>query len=50
MLPRLKIFFAWYDLWIGAYVDVKGKSLYVCLLPCVVFKLSWSSDSSRSFK
>lgn len=50
MIPRLKIFFAWYDLWIGAYIDVKDKSLYVCPLPCVVFKFSWSHNNLQSFK
>ena len=32
---RLKISckFAWYDLWIGAFVDVRKKIIYVCLIP-----------------
>ena len=34
----VSVFFAWYDLWVGAYIDVKNKTLYVCPLPCVVIK------------
>ena len=26
-------FFRWYDLWIGAYVDVPNRTIYICLLP-----------------
>ena len=28
--------FAWYDLWIGAYVDRPNRTLYICPLPCVL--------------
>ena len=41
MAISIKIFFAWYDLWIGAYVARKGRAIYVCPVPCVVIKLSW---------
>jgi len=33
---KLRLFFAWYDLWVGAYWDRKARVLYVCPLPCVV--------------
>lgn len=36
---RLRIFVAWYDLWVGLYYDRKGKQLYVCPLPCLVFQI-----------
>lgn len=32
----LKIKFAWYDLWVGAYWDRKDKILYVCPLPMLL--------------
>lgn len=35
---RVKFFIAWYDLWIGAYYDRKARALYVCPLPCLVFR------------
>lgn len=41
MILRLSFFLAWYDIWIGAYVDTKGRAIYVCPLPCCVLKLNW---------
>jgi len=29
----LKLFFAWYDFWIGVFVDRKKKLVYVCPIP-----------------
>ena len=37
---KVRIFIAWYDMWIGAFYDRKQKTLYVCILPCVVIKIS----------
>ena len=39
-------FFAWYDLWVGAYWDRDRRCLYVCPLPCCVIMLKFS-DSRR---
>jgi hypothetical protein len=36
---RVSFFFAWYDLWVGAFWDGKRRALYVCPLPCCVVKL-----------
>lgn len=30
--------FLWFDMWVGAYWDRVGRMLYVCPLPCVVFR------------
>lgn len=35
---EFEFFFAWYDLWIGAFYNQKDKTLFICPLPCVVFK------------
>lgn len=32
-------FFAWYDLWVGIFFDTKKRILYVCPVPCCVFKI-----------
>lgn len=37
---RARLFFAWYDLWVGFYWDRKGRVLYFCPLPCVVIAVS----------
>lgn len=37
----MRIFFAWYDCWIGAYYDRKQRALYVAPLPCIVFQFSF---------
>lgn len=36
---KVSIFFAWYDLWVGAYWDRQKRVLYVCPLPMVVIKV-----------
>jgi hypothetical protein len=36
-----RLFFAWYDFWIGLYYDRKKQTLYVCLIPMVVIALEF---------
>jgi len=36
---RIRAYFAWYDMWVGAYYDQEERILYVCLLPCCVIRL-----------
>lgn len=31
----IRVFFAWYDCWVGVYVDRKSKVTYICLLPMI---------------
>ncbi len=37
---KIKLFFRWYDLWIGAYIDKKNRAIYICLIPMVGIKIS----------
>ena len=37
---KITPFFRWYDLWIGAYVDTKNRTVYLCPLPMVGVKIS----------
>lgn len=39
---KTSIFFAWYDMWIGAYWDKSKRILYICPIPCVVIKIDRS--------
>jgi hypothetical protein len=32
----MRIRFAWYDLWVGAFWDRRARVLYVCPLPCLL--------------
>ena len=36
----VKVFFAWYDAWIGVFVDTKKRAVYICPLPMLVIKIS----------
>lgn len=36
---RIRLFWAWYDFWVGAYYDRKDRVLYVCPLPTVVIRI-----------
>lgn len=40
---RIRVRFAWYDLWIGAYWDRRDRVLYVCPLPTLVLEVSRGS-------
>lgn len=31
----MKLFFRWYDIWIGAYIDRPRRVLYICPIPMV---------------
>ena len=35
---KFKLFFAWYDAWVGAYWERRRGVLYICPLPMVVFR------------
>lgn len=38
---RLKPLFAWYDLWIGVFVDRPKRRIYVLPIPCVGVVIEW---------
>ena len=37
---KIKFSFAWYDLWIGAFVDTNKKRLYICLIPTLLLTIN----------
>lgn len=41
MTMKARVFFAWYDLWVGAYWDRKKRILYICPLPMLVVALEF---------
>jgi len=36
---KVSFSFLWYDFWVGFYYDRERRVLYVCPLPCCVFKV-----------
>lgn len=40
---NFNISFKWFDLWIGVFVDMPGKAVYICPLPMLVLKI-WTTD------
>jgi len=34
----MRVFFEWFDFWIGAYYNPEKRILYVCPLPTIVFQ------------
>lgn len=47
---KARLFFAWYDWWIGAYWDRKDRLLYLCPLPMVGLKVVIPRDWARKFR
>lgn len=37
--------FAWYDLWVGVFVDRPKRRIYIFPIPCVGLVLTWRSQS-----
>lgn len=35
----MRIYWAWYDMWVGAYWDRKNRVLYVCPIPCLIIEV-----------
>ena len=38
----MRVFFAWYDFWIGAFYDRNKRVLYICPFPMVVIQVGGS--------
>lgn len=37
----IKPLFAWFDLWVGVYIDRKNRRVYVLPLPCIGIVIKW---------
>lgn len=29
----------WYDMWVGCYIDIKQKTVYMAIFPCLIWKI-----------
>lgn len=36
---RISATFAWYDLWVGVYIDTKKQRVYICPLPTLLITI-----------
>lgn len=34
---EISFLIAWFDIWVGLYIDPKTHALYICPFPCCVF-------------
>lgn len=41
---RIRLFFRWYDLWVGAYWSRGERALYVCPLPTIGLRIEFPSE------
>lgn len=39
---KIEMSFAWYDLWIGAFIDIEKKKLYICMLPTFLITITFT--------
>lgn len=39
---RFEFRWAWFDLWVGAYIDRPNKAVYICPLPTLAFRISYA--------
>ncbi len=47
-MRRARLIFAWYDLWIGAYIDRPNQRLYLFPVPCLGLVIDWSPRPPRT--
>lgn len=36
---RLSITFAWYDIWVGVFIDRAKRRVYICPVPCLLITI-----------
>lgn len=41
---KIKPIFAWYDLWVGAFIDTQKKRVYILPIPCIGVVIEWRRD------
>jgi hypothetical protein len=36
---KVKVSFAWYDMWVGVFIDRAKRTVYICPLPCLLITI-----------
>jgi len=37
---KISISFAWYDLWVGVFIDKQKRKIYICPIPTLLLTIS----------
>ena len=41
-MVKIQYYAKWYDMWIGLFPDVKHRTVYVFIIPCILgFKITY---------
>ena len=40
----ISLFFRWYDLWFGVYIDTRHNTVYICPVPMFGVKIRWRME------
>jgi hypothetical protein len=40
----ISLFFRWYDLWVGVYIDTENQNIYICPVPMLGVKIHWKME------
>lgn len=45
---KVRLSFAWYDLWVGVFVDTQKHKLYICPFPTVLISINISNQENEN--
>ncbi len=40
-IKNIRLSLAWYDIWVGLFIDSEKRKLYICPLPFVLFTIKY---------
>ena len=40
-IGNIRVSFAWYDIWIGVYVDKDRRRVYICPIPTILVRIEY---------
>lgn len=46
-VKRVKFIFAWYDMWIGVFVDTKKKRVYILPIPTLGIVIQYGNENTE---
>ena len=47
---KVRLFFEWFDMWVGVYWSKESRTLYICPLPMVVLALEFKKSVEGDFE